>query len=72
MDDWRRLIPRFSKENFPNILRIVDELRDIAARYHATAAQITLAWVLAQGPDFIPIPGTRNPKVGFPSSISSY
>ncbi|KAJ3553625.1 hypothetical protein NM688_g3509 [Phlebia brevispora] len=60
--DLRRVLPRFSKENFPNILKIVDSLNAIGAKYHATAGQVALAWLLAQGLDIIPIPGTRKLK----------
>ena len=56
-------MPRFSKENFPRLLNIVDALHTIGAKYNATPGQVALAWVLAQGPDFIPIPGTRKVKV---------
>ena len=55
---------RFSQENFPNILKVVDALQSIGAKYDATAGQVALAWLLAQGPDIIPIPGTKKLKVG--------
>jgi len=61
-DDFRRFTPRFSKENFPKILDVVDALAEIGKKHNATAGQVTLAWVLAQGKDFIPIPGTRRIK----------
>ena len=57
-DDFRKSIARYSKENFPNILKLADGLKEIGKKYDATAGQIALAWVLAQGDDFIPIPGT--------------
>ncbi|CAL1708523.1 unnamed protein product [Somion occarium] len=57
-DDFRRLVPRYSADNFPNVLKIVDGLKAIGERHGATAGQIALAWVLAQGEDVIPIPGT--------------
>ncbi|KAI0747132.1 NADP-dependent oxidoreductase domain-containing protein [Daedaleopsis nitida] len=57
-DDYRRQIPRFSKENFPSILRVADGLKKIGEKYGATAGQVAIAWVLAQGEDFIPIAGT--------------
>lgn len=60
--DWRRAVPRFSKENFPNILKIVDGLGAIAAKHGATPGQVALAWLLAQGNDIVPIPGTRHVK----------
>ncbi|KAI0072152.1 Aldo/keto reductase [Panus rudis PR-1116 ss-1] len=58
--DVRRMIPKFSKENFPKILKLVDSLKSIGERYNATAGQVTLAWILEQGNDIIPIPGTTN------------
>jgi len=60
--DIRRVIPRYSKENFPNVLKVVEEIRLIGERHNASAGQVTLAWLLAQGLDIIPIPGTRNVK----------
>ncbi|KAJ8489816.1 hypothetical protein ONZ45_g13429 [Pleurotus djamor] len=60
--DWRLQVPRYSKENFPNILKIAEGLKAIGARHNATAGQVSLAWVLAQGEDFIPIPGTTKVK----------
>ncbi|GJE96766.1 aldo/keto reductase [Phanerochaete sordida] len=61
-DDFRRLIPRYSHENFPNILRLADGLRAIGARHGATAGQVALAWLLAQSERVIPIPGTTKEK----------
>jgi aryl-alcohol dehydrogenase-like predicted oxidoreductase len=58
-DDWRKTNPRFTGENFQRNLRIVDEVEAIAAEADATPAQIALAWLLAQGDDIAPIPGTR-------------
>ena len=58
-DDWRKTNPRFTGENFQRNLRIVDEVQAIAAGADATPAQIALAWLLAQGDDIAPIPGTR-------------
>ncbi|KAI0247981.1 NADP-dependent oxidoreductase domain-containing protein [Lactifluus subvellereus] len=60
--DIRRIIPRYSKENFPNVLKVVEEIKQIGERHGASAGQATLTWLLAQGPDIIPIPGTRNVK----------
>jgi aryl-alcohol dehydrogenase-like predicted oxidoreductase len=57
-DDWRREVPRFSKENFPAILKISEGLKQVGERHGASAGQATLAWILAQGDDIIPIPGT--------------
>ena len=58
-DDWRKGNPRFTGENFQRNLRIVDEVQAIASEADATPAQIALAWLLAQGDDIAPIPGTR-------------
>ncbi|EDR07009.1 uncharacterized protein LACBIDRAFT_236166 [Laccaria bicolor S238N-H82] len=60
-DDFRKAIPRY-RDNFPNILKLVDGLREIGKKYGATAGQISLAWLLAQGDDIIPIPGTKGIK----------
>jgi aryl-alcohol dehydrogenase-like predicted oxidoreductase len=58
-DDWRKSNPRFMGANLQRNLRIVDEVQTIAAEAGATPAQIALAWLLAQGDDIAPIPGTR-------------
>jgi aryl-alcohol dehydrogenase-like predicted oxidoreductase len=58
-DDWRKTNPRFTGENFQRNLRIVDEVKLVAAEAGATPAQIALAWLLAQGDDIAPIPGTK-------------
>ena len=58
-DDWRKTNPRFTGENFQRNLRIVDEVQAIASEADATPAQVALAWLLAQGDDVAPIPGTR-------------
>ena len=58
-DDQRRTQPRFQAENFARNLELVEHVKAMAARKGCTAAQLALAWVLAQGPDIIPIPGTR-------------
>jgi aryl-alcohol dehydrogenase-like predicted oxidoreductase len=58
-DDWRKTNPRFTSENFQRNLRIVDEVEAVAAEAGATPAQIALAWLLAQGNDIAPIPGTK-------------
>jgi aryl-alcohol dehydrogenase-like predicted oxidoreductase len=63
-DDWRKNNPRFTAGNFEKNLRIVDEVEAIASEVDATAAQIALAWLLAQGDDIAPIPGTKRvPRV---------
>ncbi|MFC4032434.1 aldo/keto reductase [Streptomyces polygonati] len=58
-DDWRRDNPRFSEENFDRNIGIVDEVRAVADEVGATPAQVAIAWVLAQGNDIVPIPGTK-------------
>jgi len=58
-DDWRKTNPRFVGENFERNLRIVDEVQVVAAEAGATPAQIALAWLIAQGDDIAPIPGTK-------------
>ena len=58
-DDWRKSNPRFTKGNFEKNLRIVDEVEAVASELEATPAQIALAWLLAQGDDIAPIPGTK-------------
>jgi aryl-alcohol dehydrogenase-like predicted oxidoreductase len=59
-DDWRRNNPRFAGENFAKNLKLVDEVRRIASGKGCTPSQLALAWVLAQGDDIVPIPGTRH------------
>ena len=61
-DDWRRNSPRFQGENFAKNLRILDEVNAIAAAKGCTPSQLALAWVLAQGEDIVPIPGTKHRK----------
>jgi len=56
--DFRKFAPRFSEENFDKNLELVDHIGAIAKKKGVTASQLTLAWILAQGDDFIPIPGT--------------
>jgi aryl-alcohol dehydrogenase-like predicted oxidoreductase len=60
-DDWRRNNPRFQGENFQKNLDLVDEVERLAAEKEVTPAQLALAWVLHQGDDIVPIPGTTNP-----------
>ncbi|MEU7835572.1 aldo/keto reductase [Nonomuraea sp. NPDC049129] len=57
--DFRHGNPRFTGENFQHNLRLVDEVQAIAAEAGATPAQVALAWLLAQGDDIAPIPGTK-------------
>ncbi len=58
-NDSRRTHPRFKGENFAHNFKIVEAVKSIAEQKGATAAQLALAWVLAQGNDVVPIPGTR-------------
>ncbi|MCQ4187580.1 aldo/keto reductase, partial [Klebsiella pneumoniae] len=57
--DFRRSNPRFSGENFQKNLDLVEAVKGIAADKGVTAAQLALAWVLTQGANLVPIPGTR-------------
>jgi aryl-alcohol dehydrogenase-like predicted oxidoreductase len=59
-DDWRRNHPRFQGENLAQNLELVHALEDMARARGVTAAQLALAWVLAQGEQVVPIPGTRS------------
>jgi aryl-alcohol dehydrogenase-like predicted oxidoreductase len=58
-DDYRRFSPRFQGENFTRNLELVDKVKQLAAEAGVTASQLALAWVLAQGDDIVPIPGTK-------------
>ncbi|MCX4091908.1 aldo/keto reductase [Nocardia sp. alder85J] len=58
-DDWRKTNPRFVGAAFTRNLRLVDEVRAVADEAGATPAQVAIAWLLAQGNDIAPIPGTR-------------
>ena len=49
-DDYRLILPRWSEENFPKNLEVVDKLKQIAEKYSATPSQVTLAWILAEHP----------------------
>lgn len=60
--DFRLYGPRFSEENFSKNLRFVDQLGEFARKKGCTTGQLTLAWLLAQGDDVIPIPGTKKIK----------
>ncbi len=61
-DDYRRQSPRFQGGNFQRNLDLVRRVEEIARRKRCTAAQLALAWVLAQGEDIVPIPGTKHRK----------
>jgi aryl-alcohol dehydrogenase-like predicted oxidoreductase len=58
-DDYRRNSPRFQGENFQKNLDLVERVEEIARRKKCTPAQLALAWLLAQGEDIVPIPGTK-------------
>ena len=58
-DDYRRLSPRFQGENFQKNLDLVRHVEEMAAAKHCRPSQLALAWVLAQGDDIVPIPGTK-------------
>ena len=58
--DLRKRHPRFTGENFQRNLRIADQVQAVADKVGATAAQVALAWLLAQGEDIVPIPGTKS------------
>ena len=61
-DDYRRNGPRFQGENFQKNLEMVKRIEELAAEKGCTPAQLALAWVLAQGEDIVPIPGTKRRK----------
>lgn len=61
-DDMRRTLPRFTGENFQRNLDLVDKVRDLAAAKGVTPSQLALGWLLAQGDDIAPIPGTKRRK----------
>jgi len=58
-DDWRRGNPRFVGENFTRNLELVAEVQKLAASKNCTSSQLALAWVMRQGNDIVPIPGTK-------------
>jgi aryl-alcohol dehydrogenase-like predicted oxidoreductase len=61
-DDYRRVSPRFQGENFERNLPLLNKVRVLAAEIGCTPAQLALAWVLSQGDDIVPIPGTKRRK----------
>jgi aryl-alcohol dehydrogenase-like predicted oxidoreductase len=61
-DDQRRTHPRFQGGNFARNLALVQRIQELAIRHGCTAGQLALAWVLAQGDDIVPIPGTRRSR----------
>ncbi|WP_319419198.1 aldo/keto reductase [Pleurocapsa sp. FMAR1] len=60
--DYRRNSPRFQGENFHKNLELVDRVREIAQAKEVTPSQLAIAWLLAQGDDIVPIPGTKHRK----------
>lgn len=60
--DSRAWMPRFSEENFPKNIAAVDRISEIAKEKGVTPSQLTLAWLMAQGDDIFPIPGTTRPE----------
>ncbi|KAI1388964.1 Aldo/keto reductase-like protein [Hypoxylon trugodes] len=60
--DYRRIVPRYSPENFPKNLELVKKFEVFAKNKGHTPSQLVLAWILAQGDDFFPIPGTKSAK----------
>ncbi len=61
-DDWRRTNPRFQDDNFDKNIKLVERIKEIAEEKGVAASQLALAWVLAQGEDLVPIPGTKRRK----------
>ena len=61
-DDYRRNSPRFQGENFPRNLSLVKKVQELAEEKKCTPGQLALAWVIAQGGDIVPIPGTKPRK----------
>jgi aryl-alcohol dehydrogenase-like predicted oxidoreductase len=61
-DDFRKISPRFQGENFNKNLVLVNQIDALAKKKGCTAGQLTLAWLMAQGEDIIPIPGTKKTK----------
>lgn len=60
--DWRRNNPRFQGENFEHNFKLVEIIKEIASKNRATPSQVALAWLLKQGSDIVPIPGTKHVK----------
>jgi aryl-alcohol dehydrogenase-like predicted oxidoreductase len=58
-NDWRRRMPRFGGKNFRRNLELVEKIKAYSADHGCSPAQLALAWVLAQGDDLVPIPGTK-------------
>jgi aryl-alcohol dehydrogenase-like predicted oxidoreductase len=58
-DDWRRTSPRYQGENFAHNVKLAERIAELAAQKRVSPAQLAIAWVLAQGDDIVPIPGTK-------------
>ncbi|MEK6636754.1 MAG: aldo/keto reductase [Pseudomonadota bacterium] len=69
-NDWRRNDPRYSGDNFAENLKIVEVVRSVADAHGVTPAQIALAWLLAQGDDIVPIPGSKR-RVTMEDSVAA-
>jgi aryl-alcohol dehydrogenase-like predicted oxidoreductase len=69
-NDWRRNDPRYAGDNFAENLKIVDVVRSVADAHNVTPAQIALAWLLAQGDDVVPIPGSKR-RVTMEDSVAA-
>ncbi|MFS2010099.1 aldo/keto reductase [Azospirillum sp. CT11-132] len=61
-NDFRRIAPRFAEDNFDRNLALVEQVKALAVQKGCTAGQVALAWLLAQGPEILPIPGTKRIK----------
>ncbi len=61
-NDFRRIAPRFAGDNFDRNLALVEQVKALAAPKGCTPGQVALAWLLAQGPEILPIPGTKRIK----------
>ncbi|PAX53441.1 aldo/keto reductase [Brunnivagina elsteri] len=61
-DDFRRFLPRFQGDNFNKNIQLVERVKEIASNKGVTPSQLALAWLLAQGEDIVPIPGTKRRK----------
>lgn len=59
---FHKSVPKYSADNFPKIMDLVSKFQEVATAHGKSPAQISLAWLLAQGDDIIPIPGTRGQK----------
>lgn len=60
--DFRRTVPKYAAKNWPRINQLIEAFKTIGDKYNATPAQVTLAWLMHQGNDIIPIPGSKQIK----------